>query len=396
MMFFKMKKLGFFSALLIFFWIVGVSHAELNASVLSEKARTPRGNISLTPMILESLVDSSYVLGPGDFLDLFLENNYFSVQVNPDGTIVIDECGAVEVGGKTFAEAKKAILEKISSHYDAKYSSVQISKLKGVKVSIIGALVAPGQISLESQTRLSTLIRHCGGFLPTADQENLKIFRGKDTLKIDLLAMNRLGNFEDDVILEQGDRVFVPFVESEKAVTLVVPGKSISLTYKEGRTVREYYQIAMGENIESGVFRSVKLKTSDGKERRLSVLEAAQEIPAVGTEILCINDSGTNEFVYVGGAVAHVGKVPYNPEFKALDYIAESGVSPITGSWEQVHVVRGNRETIYVNVTEDVILPGDYIEIPRSTYERFKDFTLFIASLLTVVSSSFIIYMNYK
>ena len=41
-------------------------------------------------------------------------------------------------------------------------------------------------------------------------------------------------------------------------------------------------------------------------------------------------------------------------------------------------------------------MPGDYIEIPKSHYESFKDFTLFLASLLTVVSSAFIIYVNYN
>ena len=66
------------------------------------------------------------------------------------------------------------------------------------------------------------------------------------------------------------------------------------------------------------------------------------------------------------------------------------------GISDQVKVIRGDRETMYVNATRDPILPGDYIEIPKSTYERFKDFTLFVASLLTVVSSAFIIYVNYK
>ena len=72
-----------------------------------------RGNVSLQPNIAESAIDSLYELGPGDFLDIFLENAYFSVQVNPDQTIIIDEVGAIEVGGKPFFEAKKIILEKI-------------------------------------------------------------------------------------------------------------------------------------------------------------------------------------------------------------------------------------------------------------------------------------------
>jgi hypothetical protein len=36
------------------------------------------------------------------------------------------------------------------------------------------------------------------------------------------------------------------------------------------------------------------------------------------------------------------------------------------------------------------------IEIPRSRYESFKDFTLFLASLLTVISSALIVYVTYN
>lgn len=101
--------------------------------------------------------------------------------------------------------------------------------------------------------------------------------------------------------------------------------------------------------------------------------------------------------VYVGGAVNFLGRYPYNPSWHALDYAGAAGLNPITGSWNQIRVWRGSKpEPLSLSVTEDQILPGDYIEIPKSHYESFKDFTLFLASLLTVISSAFIIYVNYK
>ena len=101
--------------------------------------------------------------------------------------------------------------------------------------------------------------------------------------------------------------------------------------------------------------------------------------------------------VYVGGAVARIGQVEYNPSWHAIDYIAAAGINTISGTWSQVKVWRGNKpDALSVSVTEDPILPGDYIEIPKSRYEAFKDFTLFLASLLTVVSSAFIIYASYN
>ena len=76
--------------------------------VLGEGSST-RGAASLTPMYAEMAVDSNYVLGPGDFLDLMLEDKYLSIQIYPDGSVAVEECGAVNVGGKTFGEAQKMI-----------------------------------------------------------------------------------------------------------------------------------------------------------------------------------------------------------------------------------------------------------------------------------------------
>ena len=101
--------------------------------------------------------------------------------------------------------------------------------------------------------------------------------------------------------------------------------------------------------------------------------------------------------MYVGGAVNYIGRYPYNPSWHALDYIAAAGINTITGSWNQVRVWRGKKpKSLSLSVTEDQILPGDYIEIPKSHYESFKDFPLFLVSLLTVVSSAFLIYATYN
>jgi hypothetical protein len=166
--------------------------------------------------------------------------------------------------------------------------------------------------------------------------------------------------------------------------------------YSANRTVADYYLMASGSDVEGSGLSFIKIVGRDGSEKKISTSDAKNTVAAASSEIYCDNRGSSNQFVYVGGAVAAMGRVPYNPEYHALDYIAAAGVTPFTGIWNQVHVVRGNRETIDVNATEDEILPGDYIEIPKSRYENFKDITLFLASLLTVVSSSLIIYMSYR
>jgi protein involved in polysaccharide export with SLBB domain len=373
-----------------------LSFAQASLMRIPQEYTTPRGNVSLMPMVVESQVDSSYIVGPGDFFDLFLENNYFSVQVNADGTIAISECGVINVGGKTLNEAKREIMRAISVKYSAQYSSVQLSRLKSFMVSVMGAVPQTGQVPVEAQTKLSTLLRNMGGFLPTADKERIVVIRGQDSLKVDYNRIVRLGDFSSDLVLMQGDRIFVPFVDMSTAVTLVFPDRRVPVPYSDSRTVADYYQMASGNDVESSGLSFIKIVGRDGSEKKISTSDAKNTVAAASSEIYCDNRGSSNQFVYVGGAVAAMGRVPYNPEYHALDYIAAAGVTPFTGSWNQVHVVRGNRETIDVNATEDEILPGDYIEIPKSRYENFKDITLFFASLLTVISSSLIIYMSYR
>ena len=101
--------------------------------------------------------------------------------------------------------------------------------------------------------------------------------------------------------------------------------------------------------------------------------------------------------MYLGGSVNYIGRYAYNPTWHAIDYITSGGVNPNTGSWSQVKVWRGPEpKAISINVATDPILPGDYIEVPKSHYESFKDFTMFLAQLVTVISSAFIIYATYK
>lgn len=382
---------------LLSIWIfAALSFAQSSLMRIPPEYSTPRGNVSLMPMVVETQVDSNYIVGPGDFFDLFLENNYFSVQVNADGTIAVSECGVINVGGKTLSEAKREILRAISVKYSAQYSSVQLSRLKSFMVSVMGAVPQTGQVPVEAQTKLSTLLRNMGGFLPTADKERIVVIRGQDSLKVDYNKIVRLGDFSSDLVLMQGDRVFVPFVDMSTAVTLVFPDRRVPVPYSDNRTVADYYLMASGSDVESSGLSFIKVVARDGSEKKISTSEAKNTVASASSEIYCDNRGSNNQFVYVGGAVAAMGRVPYNPDYHALDYIAAAGVTPFTGSWNQVHVVRGNRETIDVNATEDEILPGDYIEIPKSRYENFKDITLFLASLLTVISSSLIIYMSYR
>ena len=361
--------------------------------VLGEGVST-RGAASLTPMYAEMAVDSNYVLGPGDFLDLMLEDKYLSIQVYPDGGVAVEECGAVNVNGKTLAEAQRLILDLVSKRYKREYCFVQLAAMKRFRVNAMGAIPAVGQHVIDPQNRLSLFIRAIGGLLPNANKEDIQIIRGKDTIHVNYNEMAKNGNFEEDVLLQQGDKIYVPFVPMGDNVSLVFPGYRTTVAYRSDRTLQDYFELAGADRMHNQGYKSVCIREPDKDPRWISLGEMKTTTVEPNTEVeFFIKEL----FVYLGGAVNYIGRYPYNPTWHAIDYISSGGVNTITGSWTQAKVWRGAKpEAISINVATDPILPGDVIEIPKNHYESFKDFTLFMASLLSVISSAFIIYVNYK
>ena len=361
--------------------------------VLGEGAST-RGAASLTPMYAEMAVDSNYVLGPGDFLDLMLEDKYLSIQVYPDGGVAVEECGAVNVNGKTLAEAQRLILDLVSKRYKREYCFVQLAAMKRFRVNAMGAIPAVGQHVIDPQNRLSLFIRAVGGLLPNANKEDIQIIRGKDTIHVNYNEMAKNGNFEEDILLQQGDKIYVPFVPMGDNVSLVFPGYRTTVAYRSDRTLQDYFELAGADRMHNQGYKSVCIREPDKDPRWISLGEMKTTTVEPNTEVeFFIKEL----FVYLGGAVNYIGRYPYNPTWHAIDYISTGGVNTITGSWTQAKVWRGAKpEAISINVATDPILPGDVIEIPKNHYESFKDFTLFMASLLSVISSAFIIYVNYK
>lgn len=274
--------------------------------VLGEGAPT-RGAASLTPMYAEMAVDSSYVLGPGDFLDILLEDKYLSVQVYPDGSVAIEECGAVNVGGKTFGEAQRLILDLVSKRYKREYCFIQLAALKKFRVNVMGAVGLVGQHVVEPQTRLSWFIRSVGNLLPNANTEDVQIIRGKDTIHVNFTAMTTNGDFSNDIMLEQGDKLFIPFVPMGDNITLMFPGYRTSVAFSPDRTLEDYFELAGANRMHNFGYKAVCVREPDREPRWISLSEMKTTKVAPNTEV----EFFVKElFVYVAGTVNYIGRFP--------------------------------------------------------------------------------------
>jgi len=336
-----------------------------------------RDQIVQSPVNLETSVDSNYVIGPGDFFEIFFPTGIDGLQVSPEGTIAIQGCGLVNVNNIPLHEAKRKILDKLKSRYDHRYIGVHLVQLRKFLVNIQGAVWSPGQVMVSGQARVKSAIYSAGNFKQSANRDSVYIYRKGDTIVT-----------TENILLQAGDIIEVPHKEWQQTINLIQAGNTITVPYVPNRTIKKYIENA-GMNVDRG-YNGISIKS---QETSFVVWIGINQIDSFSPE-----SSSDIEFhiqapyVYVGGATATVGKVPYNLSMHAADYVAASGVTIITGDFSRVSVMRDGKR-ISVDWVGGEILPGDFIEIPRTVYEQAKDVTYFVASLIGILATTVTIYV---
>jgi protein involved in polysaccharide export with SLBB domain len=330
---------------------------------------------TLNPVNVESPVDSNYVIGPGDFFEILLPNGNEGLQVSPEGTVAIHGCGLAEVGGLKLFEAKRVILERLKSRYDQRFTGVHLVQLRRFAVNVQGAVWRPGQVVVSGQARAKEAIYSAGNFKPTSNKDSIYVYRKGDTIAT-----------TENILLQIGDIIDVPYKEWQQTIDFSSAGKIITVPYIPKRTIKEYLKDA-GISMEQK-YTQVSIKyPEDNFTRWISIDQIDNFLPEPLNEIEFHIQA---PFVYIGGAVAAVGKVPYNPSMSPADYVTASGATIITGDLSRISVMR-NGKIISVDWATGEILPGDFIEIPRTRYEVVKDVTLFTTSLLSILATLIII-----
>jgi len=331
----------------------------------------PRDGASHTPVNLEGPVDSSYIVGPGDFFEILLPSGQEGLQVSPEGTLAIQGCGLVYVSGLTLSEAKRKILDKARTRYDPKFTGVHLVQLRRFVVNVRGAVWNPGQVMATGQMRVKGAILLAGNFKQTANKDSVYIYRKGDTIAT-----------TENILLHPGDIIEVPHAEWQQTIDINYAGKIITISHIPGRTLKEYLK-ELGIEVGSSNNSISVLYPQDGFTRWIDIEQIGSFVPEP------LNEIGFHiqaPYVYVGGAVALVGKVPYNSSMRMADYIAASGVTIITGDFHRASVLRNGKE-VSVDLATGEILPGDFIDIPRKRYEQVKDVVMFSTSVIGVFAT---------
>lgn len=172
---------------------------------------------------------AGYVLGPDDELVVsvygFSEKKY-NLTINESGEIYIPNVGPIYLNGLSIEEATQKIKSKLASTIYRAINTgktkvqVTLGKIRSIRVTVIGQAKKPGTFTVSSLTTLYNILYLCGGPTSMGSYRDIQIIRG-NKLKgtADLYDFLVEGNQKDNIILQEGDIVRIPYYKNRVSIT---------------------------------------------------------------------------------------------------------------------------------------------------------------------------------
>jgi polysaccharide export outer membrane protein len=202
-----MKKMKYFSFVLISFFLASCATKELRVAEYRVSADTP--DPTKAP-------DEYYALGPGDSLNIQLwKEPTLSglVKVRPDGFVTLPLVNEVQVTGLTTAELRKQLESKYKEFVRDPVVTVRVEGIASSEVFLVGQVTRPGAYLLNGNDTVLQLITRAGGLTIFAQRRDIKTVRragDKVTEYVSDYDAIVAGDLKQDIILRPGDRVIVP------------------------------------------------------------------------------------------------------------------------------------------------------------------------------------------
>ena len=164
-------------------------------------------------------VSSDYVLGPGDQLEIniFGKDNKRKVSfISREGLFVLPLLGPVNLMGMTFQDATTFLQNKVKTELIGSEISVSLKKLRSISIYVLGEAYKPGTYTVSALSTVVNALFISGGVNETGSLRNIQVKRNNKIIaRYDFYDFLLNGSLSTDVRLQDGDVVFIPFIENK-------------------------------------------------------------------------------------------------------------------------------------------------------------------------------------
>ena len=331
-------------------------------------------------LLLENIpVAPGYIVGPGDEIVVKMwgrvEGTHRMV-VDRDGKIFLPKFGSLYVAGKTFEEMRAFLKAKVSTIAEVS-SDVTLGQMKGIRVSVVGEVRAPGWYNVSSLHTALQALSIAGGMKDIGSMRRIKILRaGKAVREIDLYEFLLSGDTRADIRLLQGDVIFVPVVGKLTAIAGEVRRPSI-YELRDEKSLLDLVKVA-GGFAPSAFKQRVQVERLEGNVARI-VLDTNAENLEAGKEPFPLSDGdivrvlpivlADENVVTVEGNVYRPGKYEIKPGMTVGSLLPDEKVFLSDTYFDYALLTRLvppdlHKEIIPVNLREIVLEKKSEADIP--------------------------------
>lgn len=362
--------------------ILPADTAQLVKQLLAEREKSKRQvfgrnifnnkNLTFEPS-MNIATPQNYRLGPGDavIIDVYgASQKSINSTVSPDGDIVIEGFGPIQVSGLTVSEANARIRSQLGTRYTSSRIKISLGQTRTITVNVMGEVKAPGTYTLSAFSTVFQALYMAGGTNDIGTLRNIKIYRSNRLVSVcDIYDYILNGKMTGNVRLADGD--------------VIVVGPYDCLVNISGKVKRPmYYEMKKNESVGtllkySGGFtgdaykKSVRLNRKTGRE--YSVFNIGEfdmnsfhvaDGDSVSVDSILPRYANTVE---IKGAVFHPGMYNLSGEINSVRSLIEhaEGLTEEAFSAHAVmHRMKSDRTLEVVPVDVAGILSGNVADIP--------------------------------
>ena len=201
---------------------------------------------------------NDYVIGAGDklFIDIYGQSeNYYQVEVSPDGYAILENVGPVNLNGLTLKDAKIRLISRLNKIYlginqNLTFVNISVGIPRALRVNIVGEVNLPGTYNFSAFNTMYNAIYIAGGITENATLREIKLYRDNKLINtVDVYKFLTSGDGTSNIRLENNDLIVVGTYTNRVIIEGEVkkPGK---FEIKDGESLSDllFYAGGLSEN----------------------------------------------------------------------------------------------------------------------------------------------------
>jgi protein involved in polysaccharide export with SLBB domain len=313
----------------------------------------------------KSVAPASYVLGPGDEIDVqvFGDSELSRViTIKPDGMIALPLINEVKAAGKTTGQLETELVKMYSKYVKQPLVTVVVRALRVDRVYLLGQVARPGDYPIRPNLNIFELLASAGGPTNRADLAKAVVIRGKtETIKLDLVDAFVKAQ-PPAITLLDGDTIFIP--ETDRSmVALGQVNRPGSYALLEGQHLSDLLAATGGPTQKAGLAKAFIMRNGQQVPvdlKRVLDGDVDANLALKTGDMLVVPES--RERVIVLGAVGHPGPYDLTENMTLIDALAAAGGPGEKSNLAGAQLIRlENGKTVSTPLHADEVMQGKSI-----------------------------------